>query len=76
MGLFGDTGKVKDYGGRINELKTKIAQLEEHGMLASAGRLKKELAKIDRDIPEKVKPMGVGELKNQLKAQKAMGGKS
>lgn len=76
MGLFGDTGKVKDYGGRINELKTKIAQLEEHGMLASAARLKKELSKIDKDIPEKVKPMGVGELKQQLRAQKATGSKS
>ena len=69
MGLFGSGQKVKDYGGRINELKTKITQLEAVGMLASAARLKKELAKIDKDIPEKVKPMGVGELKAQLKAQ-------
>ena len=71
MGLFGDGQKVRDYGSKINELKTKIAQLEEHGMLASAARLKKELAKIDRDIPEKVKPMGVSELKATLKAQAA-----
>jgi len=69
MGLFGDSPKLKDYGGRINELKTKIEQLESVGMVASATRLRKELAKINRDVPEKVKPMGVGELKAQLKAQ-------
>jgi hypothetical protein len=70
MGIFGDTSPKKDYGGRINELKTKIAQLESYGMLASADRLKKELDKIDRPITEKAKPMSVSQLKNQLKQQK------
>lgn len=70
MGLFGDGQKVRDYGSKINELKTKIAQLEEHGMLASAARLKKELAKIGKDIPEKIKPMNSAELKSAIKATK------
>ncbi len=71
MGLFGDGQKVRDYGSKINELKTKIAQLEEHGMLASAARLRKELAKIDKDIPEKIKPMNSAELKSAIKATAA-----
>jgi len=73
MGLFGDSPKLKDYGGRINELKTKIEQLESVGMVASASRLRKELARIDKDIPEKVKPLSVGELKAQVRSANAQG---
>jgi hypothetical protein len=73
MGLFGDNQPTKDYGGRINELKTKIEQLRSVGMTASADRLQKELDKIDRPILEKTKPMSVGQLKNQLKSVKASG---
>lgn len=73
MGLFGDTQPKKDYGGRINELTTKIEQLEANGMTASADRLRKELEKIDRPIYEKTKPLSVSQLKNQLKSAKASG---
>jgi hypothetical protein len=75
MGLFGDSPKLKDYGGRINELKTKIAQLESVGMVASAARMRKELARIDKDIPEKVKPLSIPELKAQMRSAKAQGAK-
>lgn len=73
MGLFGDTGNFKSYGGRINELKTKIEQLEAVGMLSSANRLKRELAKIDKNIPEKIKPLSVSALKKQVSEAKALG---
>lgn len=72
MGLFGgDNQPKKDYGGRVGELTKKIEQLESHGMTASANRLKQELAKLDRPVNEKVKPMSVGQLKSQIKQQKA-----
>jgi len=71
MGLFGGGDQKKDYGGRINELKTKIEQLRSHGMDSSADRLQKELNKIDRDIYEKTKPLSVTQLKSQLKSSGA-----
>lgn len=77
MGLFGgDNQPKKDYGGKINELTTKISQLESHGMTASADRLRKELAKYDHPIEEKTKPMSVGQLKSQIKSAKSNGMKT
>lgn len=71
MGLFGGGEQKKDYGGRINEYKTKIEQLRSHGMNAAADRLQKELDKIDRDVYEKPKAMSVAQLKTQLKSSGA-----
>ncbi len=75
MGLFGDSQPVRDYGSKVNELNTKIEQLEAHGMFASAARLRKELKKFDKEIIEKTKPMSVSDMKNQIRASKASGAK-
>lgn len=78
MGLFNDnTAYTKNYKSKIDELKSKIPQLERGGMNASATRLRKQLAILEREngSVEKVKPMSVGELKASLKSQKATGSK-
>ena len=69
MGLFGEPDQVKNNSTRINELKTKIGQLESNGFTASAERLRKELKKIDRIIITNPKPMSVGAIKTQMKAK-------
>lgn len=72
MGLFSDEPPaVRDYSDKITELKTKIDQLESHGMTASADRLRKELKKYDHVVPEKVKPIGIGQIKSQVKASRS-----
>jgi hypothetical protein len=73
MGLFSDnTAYTKNYRSKIDELKSKIPLLEAGGMNASATRMRKQLAMLERDngSEAKVKAMSVGELKQTLKAGK------
>jgi hypothetical protein len=74
MGLFSDnTAYTKNYKSKIDELKSKIPALERGGLNASATRLRKQLAILEREngSAEKVKPMSVGEIKATIKAGKA-----
>ncbi len=73
MPLFGEPREKRNYGGKVAELKTKIAQLESVGMMASANRLKEELKKFDKVVYKKEKPLGGKELVNRIKAAKAEG---
>ena len=71
MGLLGGTSqKVRDYGSKIDELKTKIVQLEKAGMQASADRLKAELKKCERPAYVAEKPITGRALKEAVKAAK------
>jgi hypothetical protein len=75
MGIFGDQPKTRDYGNKVNELKSKIAQLEYGGMTASAARLKKELLKYEKNPvkEEKVKPLSPKQLKAHIFAATGKG---
>jgi tRNA-binding EMAP/Myf-like protein len=73
MGLFGGAEKVKSFDSKISDLKTKIAQLESAGMVASAERLKKELKRYDHVMYEKTKALSPAEMKATVKAYKAEG---
>ena len=73
MGLLGGGIEKRDYGGKVAELKTKIAQLEAAGMTASANRLKEELKKFDKVVLAPVKPLSGGVLLKKIKAAKVGG---
>jgi hypothetical protein len=73
MGLF-SSDKKRDNKDRIKELRGKIEILEQSGMVASADRLKKQLAMLENThgdaVQEKYDP---GYVKKKIKEAKATG---
>lgn len=73
MGLFGNNQPKRNYSEKVQDLKKKIEQLENAGMVASADRLKSELKKFDKVVYIKEKPLSGQELLRKIKSAKAEG---